>query len=89
MEDAIDLALTAPAPPVRAEAAKDVVLTRREQQVAAYIAQGLTNHQIGEALIVSERTVDAHVDHIRAELGVRTRAAIAGWAMANASVSTR
>ena len=52
--------------------------TAKEQQVAAYIAQGLTNRQIAEALIVSERTIDAHVDHIRDKLGVRTRAAIAG-----------
>jgi DNA-binding CsgD family transcriptional regulator len=54
-------------------------LSDREREVAVLIAQGLTNRQIGEQLVLSERTVDAHVDHIRAKLKVRGRAQIAVW----------
>jgi DNA-binding NarL/FixJ family response regulator len=47
--------------------------------VAALIANGLTNGQIAAALVVSERTVDTHAEHIRAKLDVRSRAEIAVW----------
>jgi pimeloyl-ACP methyl ester carboxylesterase/DNA-binding CsgD family transcriptional regulator len=54
-------------------------LTARELQVADLIADGLTNAQIARRLGVSVRTVDAHVEHVRAKLGVRARAQIAVW----------
>ena len=54
-------------------------VSAREREVAILVAQGLTNRQIGERLVLSERTVDAHVDHIRAKLNVRGRAQIAAW----------
>jgi DNA-binding CsgD family transcriptional regulator len=47
--------------------------------VAALIATGLTNADIGRRLGVSVRTVDAHTEHLRNKLGVRTRAQIAVW----------
>jgi pimeloyl-ACP methyl ester carboxylesterase/DNA-binding CsgD family transcriptional regulator len=55
-------------------------LTARELQVADLIADGLTNATIAEALGVSVRTVDSHVEHLRTKLGVRARAQIAVWA---------
>jgi non-specific serine/threonine protein kinase len=55
------------------------LLTRRECEVATLIARGLTNVQIASELIVSERTVDTHAEHIRAKLDVRSRAEIASW----------
>lgn len=55
-------------------------LTTREFQVADLIADGLTNAEIARILGVSVRTVDAHVEHVRAKLGVRARAQIAVWA---------
>jgi DNA-binding CsgD family transcriptional regulator len=55
-------------------------LTARELQVADLIADGLTNANIAETLGVSVRTVDSHVEHLRAKLGVRSRAQIAVWA---------
>jgi DNA-binding CsgD family transcriptional regulator/tetratricopeptide (TPR) repeat protein len=56
-------------------------LTARERQVAAFIAQGLTNAQIAMAWVVSERTVETHTGHIRDKLGFTARTQIAGWAV--------
>lgn len=56
-------------------------LTAREREVAALIAQGLTNRQIAAKLVVAERTVDNHVAHILAKLGFTSRARIAAWAV--------
>ena len=58
-------------------------LSRREVEVARLIARGLTSRGIAEELIVSEKTVDAHADHIRTKLGLRSRAEIAAWAVAH------
>jgi len=55
-------------------------LTRREREVAALIARGLTNRQIAEEIVVSEWTVDSHVRHILAKLSFRSRAQVARWA---------
>jgi len=41
----------------------------------------LTSREIADRLGVGERTVETHVDHIRAKLGVRSRAQIAAWAV--------
>ena len=46
------------------------------------MARGLTNKQIGEALFVSERTAENHVQHILVKLGFSNRSQIAAWAAA-------
>jgi predicted ATPase/DNA-binding CsgD family transcriptional regulator len=51
-------------------------LTSREREVAALVCQGMSNRQIAERLIISKRTVDAHLEHIRAKLGVSSRTQI-------------
>lgn len=56
------------------------VLTPREEEVAALLAQGLTNKQIAVQLVVSPATVRSHVEHILAKLELSTRAQIAVWA---------
>jgi DNA-binding CsgD family transcriptional regulator len=55
-------------------------LTRREQEIAALVARGLTNRQIADVLQIAERTAENHVQHILTKLGFRNRAQIAAWA---------
>ncbi|MGH9223682.1 MAG: helix-turn-helix domain-containing protein, partial [Acidimicrobiales bacterium] len=52
-------------------------LTETELRVAGLAAAGLTNRQIGERLFVSPRTVETHLGHAFAKLGVATRAHLA------------
>jgi DNA-binding NarL/FixJ family response regulator len=54
-------------------------LTERERQVAVLVARGLSNREAAEALVVSERTVETHVAHIMAKLGLNSRVQIATW----------
>jgi predicted ATPase/DNA-binding CsgD family transcriptional regulator len=54
-------------------------LTTREHEVAALVAAGLTNRQIAERLVLSERTVENHLQRIMAKLGARNRAQVAAW----------
>jgi DNA-binding CsgD family transcriptional regulator len=55
-------------------------LTRREREVAAHVAQGLTNKQIAALMHISERTAESHVQHILSKLGLANRTHIAAWA---------
>ena len=50
------------------------VLSRREEEVAALVARGLTNRQIASELSISEHTVATHVRKILRKLGLRSRA---------------
>jgi DNA-binding NarL/FixJ family response regulator len=53
-------------------------LTDREGEVLVLVAQGLSNQQIADALVISERTARTHVSNILSKLGVasRTQAAL-------------
>lgn len=53
-------------------------LTPTEQRVADLVRTGRTNPEIAAQLFVSPRTVQTHVSHILAKLGVRSRAEIGG-----------
>lgn len=63
------------------QAAGQGPLSPREREVAALIVGGLSNGQIADSLVISERTVENHVSNILARLGVATRAQIAAWAV--------
>jgi non-specific serine/threonine protein kinase len=67
-------------PPAIASAEGEIAkLTKREREVAALVAQGLTNKAIAESLVVSRRTAQGHVENILMKLGYNSRAQIATW----------
>lgn len=60
-------------------------LTEREKQVLVLVAQGLSNIEIAERLVISKQTVRNHITHILAKLDLQTRAELialawrSGW----------
>lgn len=48
-------------------------LTAREEEVLYFVAQGLTNGQVAERLVISPRTVDTHLTSIYRKIGVSSR----------------
>ena len=54
-------------------------LTTREREIALLVARGLSNRAIAERLVISRRTVDAHVNHIFAKLGLSSRVQLTIW----------
>jgi len=84
------LALPAPTPSTSPEPHKGTEanpLTPREEEVARLVPQGLSNREIGRTLVISERTVDAHVQHILNKLGFNSRAQIAAWVAVSREVT--
>jgi non-specific serine/threonine protein kinase len=77
IHEAVDYALGAMPAAIRANGSP---LTGRERQVALLVAEGMTNPEIAKRLRMAGRTADAHVEHIRNKLGLRTRSQIAVWA---------
>ncbi|MEU4514368.1 LuxR C-terminal-related transcriptional regulator [Nonomuraea wenchangensis] len=54
-------------------------LTRREREIAALVARGMSNKEIAATLVIAQRTAEAHVEHILCKLGFTSRAQIAAW----------
>jgi non-specific serine/threonine protein kinase len=74
----IALALDSKAvPPSRPRMDVDSPLTKREHEIAALVAEGKTNREIARNLVISQRTVDGHVERILAKLGLRSRTKLA------------
>jgi DNA-binding CsgD family transcriptional regulator len=67
----------------------DGELTAREREVAALIADGLTNGQVAERLFISPKTAAVHVSNILAKLGLSSRAEIAAWAVRHGIAAAR
>lgn len=66
--------------PTRDRRPKNDSLTARELQVVRLVSRGFTNRQIARALVLSRRTVDAHLQNILNKLGFDSRSQIAAWA---------
>src|SRR6185437_2137745 len=77
------LASLPPEPKRSAEIARaaSLMLTAREREVAALVAQGKSNCVIADELVISERTTESHVTNILGKLGFSSRAQIAAWAV--------
>jgi DNA-binding CsgD family transcriptional regulator/tetratricopeptide (TPR) repeat protein len=73
------LGRTAPRAPGRSARDHPEGLTRREAEVAALLAQGLSDSAIAEQLVISRRTAEHHVSSILAKVGVRSRHDLVEW----------
>ncbi|MFE0649517.1 AAA family ATPase [Streptomyces sp. NPDC059534] len=72
----VDLAdRTRPGPP--AAGGRLAVLTPREREISALVAEGLTNQAVADRLCLSPRTVESHVARVYRKTGVETRAGLA------------
>jgi DNA-binding NarL/FixJ family response regulator len=60
-------------PPRATRETSETLLTAREREVYALLAQGKTNREIATALVISEPTAKVHVRHVLRKLGVRSR----------------
>jgi HD-GYP domain-containing protein (c-di-GMP phosphodiesterase class II) len=79
--DAADAVLAAAGQPVRRRREQVAGLTAREVEVLRLVARGLSIKEIAAALVVSPKTVDAHIQHIYTKAGVSSRAAASVFAM--------
>lgn len=61
--------------------AEGTPLTEREVEVLKLVAQGLSNHEIGETLVIADRTVSKHVSSIIEKLHVSNRTQVALYAL--------
>ena len=75
------LALAATPGPAAKPQHTRTLLTARERELAALIAQGLSNRQIASRLVIAERTAEGHVQSILNRLGFNSRAQIAARAV--------
>ena len=76
-EEPDSAATLAPEEPRIAE--RPAILTRREEEIAALVARGLTNRQIATELSISEHTVANHVAKILRKLEFDSRSQITAW----------
>jgi DNA-binding NarL/FixJ family response regulator len=61
--------------PPSPEELRGLGLTPREAAVMALVAEGRSDHEVADALVLSARTVQKHLEHVYAKLGVHSRTA--------------
>ncbi len=69
-------------------ASDDGQLTAREHEVAALLADGLTNAEVARRLFISPKTAAVHVSNILAKLGMTNRAEVAAWVVRTERAAT-
>ena len=62
-------------------------LTDRQTEVAALVAEGLTNRELADRLRITERSAESHLERIRLRLGFRSRSQVAAWYVARPRTS--
>lgn len=62
-------------------------LTPREREVLTYIAEGFTNREIAEALVISVKTVDRHRENIMQKLNLHSRVELVKFAIEKGLIS--
>jgi predicted ATPase/DNA-binding CsgD family transcriptional regulator len=85
-QEPVVMPITAPVgpsttPPVPRTPAYPDGLTAREGEVLRLVAQGLTNEQVAEQLVISPRTVNSHLTSIFSKIGVSSRGAATRYAI--------
>jgi non-specific serine/threonine protein kinase len=63
-------------------------LTPREREVAMLVAEGLTNAEVANRLVIGERTVETHIKHLHQKLGVTSRTQLVAWMISGARTGT-
>lgn len=77
-----------PTQPTAAPATKSpILLTKRDREIAALVAHGLSNKQIAAKLVVSEGTAEYHILNVLNKLGFNSRTQIASWAATHEPVA--
>jgi two-component system response regulator NreC len=64
-------------------------LTEREREVLTLIAEGMTSREIGEALVVSPKTVDRHRENIMSKLNMHSRVELVKYAIERGMIETK
>lgn len=89
LDDAIEIALTpavgpegiAPSHTAASAAQRSTGLSPRELETAVLVAQGMTNREIADAMVVREKTIETYITRILNKLGFNSRVQIATWAV--------
>ena len=66
-----------------------IALTERQKEIASLVAQGLSNREIADALVITVRTVEGHLDGIRDKLGLTSRTQLVGLVLTRPEVVAR
>jgi ATP/maltotriose-dependent transcriptional regulator MalT len=67
--------------PLRSAFGPGEALSAREREVTVLVTRGYSNREIAEELIVSQKTVEAHIHHVLNKLGLSNRVQIATWGL--------
>jgi DNA-binding CsgD family transcriptional regulator len=67
--------------PGTGRASRNGPLTVRQSEIALLVSRGLTNREIGGRLGISVSTGEVHLENVRRQLQVRSRAQVASWAV--------